>query len=128
MEGEWIREVRFDREGLVPAIVQDATDHRVLMLGYMNLEALGLTLQTGRVHFWSRSRRALWCKGETSGHIQRLVRIRIDCDGDALLVEVEQEVAACHTGHRSCFYRLWTAGGWKEAEDPVFDPRKVYER
>lgn len=126
MTDEWIKGVRFDRDGLVPAIVQDSAGLGVLMLGYMNLEALRLTVHTRRVHFWSRSRRAIWCKGETSGHVQRLEEIRIDCDGDALLLKVEQEVAACHTGHRSCFYRVWTPGGWEEAEGLVFDPSEVY--
>ena len=126
MEFGWVQDVRFDGQGLVPAVIQDVADQRVLMVGYMNLEALRLTLETGRVHFWSRSRKALWCKGETSGHSQRLGEIRLDCDGDALLVKVTQEVAACHTGHASCFYRRWTPSGWQEAEERVFDPRMVY--
>jgi phosphoribosyl-AMP cyclohydrolase len=122
----WIQDVRFDGQGLVPAVIQDMANHRVLMVGYMNMEALRTTLETGRVHFWSRSRKSLWCKGETSGHSQRLEEIRLDCDGDALLVMVSQEVAACHTGHVSCFYRRWTPAGWQEAEERVFDPNAVY--
>jgi phosphoribosyl-AMP cyclohydrolase len=98
--------VRFGDGGLVPAIVQDATDGAVLMLGYMDDEALRRTLQTGRSWFWSRSRREYWCKGETSGDRQWVRAVRYDCDGDALLVVVDQDGnGACHTGERSCFYR-----------------------
>lgn len=97
--------LRFNADGLVPAIVQDASDGTVLMLAYMNAEALELTRSTGYTHFWSRSRQALWQKGETSGHVQRVLSMAYDCDGDALLVEVEQHNVACHTGQRSCFYR-----------------------
>ncbi|EOS60395.1 hypothetical protein C815_01385 [Firmicutes bacterium M10-2] len=98
--------VDFDKgNGLVPAIVQDVHTKEVLMLGYMNEESLRKTLQTGLATYWSRSRNELWTKGETSGHFQHVKKIMIDCDEDTLLVEVEQEGAACHTGHRSCFYR-----------------------
>jgi len=121
----WMDEVKFDAHGLVPAVIQDEGGP-VLMLGYMNSEAMRLTLKTGRVHFWSRSRKALWCKGETSGHTQRLLEMRLDCDGDAVLLKVQQEVAACHTGHRSCFYRVQTPEGWKEVEAKRFDPARVY--
>lgn len=99
-------EVRFDDAGLVPAIVQEVDSARVLMLGWMNAEALRLTLETGRTWFWSRSRQELWCKGETSGDRQYVRRAFYDCDGDALLIVVEQEGrGACHTGETSCFYR-----------------------
>ncbi|HUY63809.1 MAG TPA: phosphoribosyl-AMP cyclohydrolase [Acidimicrobiales bacterium] len=98
--------VRYDASGLVPAIVQDAGDGAVLMLGYMNHEALARTLNTGRSWFWSRSRQEYWCKGETSGDRQWVREVRYDCDGDALLVLVDQDGnGACHTGNRSCFYR-----------------------
>jgi phosphoribosyl-ATP pyrophosphohydrolase/phosphoribosyl-AMP cyclohydrolase len=97
-------DVHFDENGLLPAIVQDALTGEVLMLAYMNEESLVKTLDTGETYFWSRSRSELWHKGATSGHVQRVIRIAVDCDGDALLVQVEQEGAACHTGHRSCFY------------------------
>jgi len=104
-EGE-LALVRFGAGGLIPAIVQDATDGTVLMLGYMDGEALRRTLQTGRSWFWSRSRREYWCKGETSGDRQWVRTVRYDCDGDALLVVVDQDGnGACHTGERSCFYR-----------------------
>lgn len=103
--------VHFDAEGLVPAIVQDAEDGTVLMLGYMNREALERTLATGRSWFWSRSRQEYWCKGETSGDRQWVREVRYDCDADALLVVAEQEGrGACHTGNRSCFYRSFGAG------------------
>jgi phosphoribosyl-AMP cyclohydrolase len=128
MNKAWIQAIRFDAQGLIPAVIQDHEDGKVLMVGYMNLEALMRTIDTGRVHFWSRSRQALWCKGETSGHIQLLKELRLDCDGDALLVRVKQEVAACHTGHRSCFYRRWTDKGWEVAERVIFDPELVYKK
>lgn len=99
------RGVRFDAAGLVPAIVQEQGSGRVLMLAYMNRESLALTVKTGFTHFFSRSRRTLWRKGETSGHTQRVRSIRLDCDGDALVVEVDQTGPACHTGAPSCFFR-----------------------
>jgi phosphoribosyl-AMP cyclohydrolase len=94
----------YDARGLLPAVAQDAATGEVLMLAWMNREAVERTLATGRVTYWSRSRAALWVKGETSGHVQRLVEMRADCDGDALLVRVEQTGPACHTGARSCFF------------------------
>jgi phosphoribosyl-AMP cyclohydrolase / phosphoribosyl-ATP pyrophosphohydrolase len=97
--------VRFDERGLVPAVVQDAATGEVLMLAYMNVESLSKTLATGETWFWSRSRAALWHKGETSGNTQRVVAVSIDCDGDAVLVRVEPRGPACHTGERSCFFR-----------------------
>ncbi|WP_209424420.1 phosphoribosyl-AMP cyclohydrolase [Pararhodobacter sp. SW119] len=96
--------LRFDANGLIPAIAQDHASGEVLMLAWMNAEAVGRTLATGRVTYWSRSRQAFWVKGETSGHVQRLVEMRLDCDGDCLLVRVEQTGPACHTGRRSCFF------------------------
>ena len=98
--------IKWDNRGLVPAIVQDARTGQVLMLAYMNQEALEKCVSTGEAHFWSRSRKCLWHKGETSGHIQGIREIRYDCDGDTLLVRVEQEGVACHTGAWSCFYRI----------------------
>jgi phosphoribosyl-AMP cyclohydrolase len=126
MTAAWMKEVRFDDRGLVTAVIQDVADGRILMVGYMNREALRLTAETGQVHFWSRSRQALWRKGESSGHVQRAKEIRLDCDGDAVLVRVSQAVAACHTGHRSCFFRALRGLAWEEIETPVFDPEAVY--
>ncbi len=97
--------VRYDAQGLVPAVVQDARTRAVLMVAWMNAESLGRTLECGEAVFWSRSRQALWHKGATSGHVQRVVEVRIDCDGDTLLLLVEAAGPACHTGAVSCFYR-----------------------
>ena len=118
-------DIKFDDRGIVPAIVQDVKDGRVLMMAYMNQEALLKTAETGFTHFYSRSRRKLWKKGETSGHTQRVERITVDCDADTLLIEVEQNgPGACHTGHRSCFYRDIEGN---ETEQSVFDAEKVYK-
>ncbi len=109
--------------GLIPVITQDASTLEVLMLAYMNEEAFAKTLETGEVHYWSRSRNELWHKGETSGHVQKLRGMRIDCDNDALLVRVDQTGgAACHTGYRSCFYRALTEDGVIECCPLIFDP------
>ncbi|HSV74910.1 MAG TPA: phosphoribosyl-AMP cyclohydrolase [Chthonomonadales bacterium] len=100
-----IEDLKLDRDGLIPAVVQDAATGDVLMVGYMNPEALDRTLATGRATFWSRSRQQFWVKGETSGHYQIVREVRIDCDRDCLLVKVEQVGPACHEGYRSCFFR-----------------------
>lgn len=112
------RELRpkFDADGLVAAIAQDAESGEVLMLAWMNAEALRLTLETGRATYWSRSRAALWVKGETSGHTQAVVELRVDCDQDAVLLKVRQTGGACHTGRESCFYRIADADGRTLAE------------
>jgi phosphoribosyl-AMP cyclohydrolase len=115
----------FDR-GLIPVVVQDFASHEVLMVAYANEEAIRLTKATGYAHYYSRSRKKLWKKGEESGHLQRVVRILVDCDGDTLLYQVEQVGgAACHTGHRSCFFR--TLEG-EEIAPRVFDPEEIYRR
>jgi len=98
-------EIKFDASGLIPAIVQDAETKEVLMLAYMSRDSLQLTLENGETVFWSRSRKELWHKGETSGNVQRVVEIRVDCDQDALLIFVNPAGPACHTGNRTCFYR-----------------------
>lgn len=98
-------DIRFGATGLIPAIVQDAETKEVLMLAYMNRQSLQLTFETGETHFWSRSRQELWHKGATSGNVQRVVEICVDCDADALLIQVRPAGPACHTGNRSCFYR-----------------------
>jgi phosphoribosyl-ATP pyrophosphohydrolase/phosphoribosyl-AMP cyclohydrolase len=120
--------LRFDANGLIPAIAQDAEDGQVLMLAYMNADALARTLETGLAHYYSRSRGRLWRKGEESGHVQRVRAILYDCDEDTLLLKVNQEVAACHTGHRSCFYRAvpGAAAGETPSTEPRFDPQAVY--
>lgn len=114
-------------DGLVPAIAQDHATGRVLMLAWMTPETLRRTLETGVMTYWSRSRGRVWVKGETSGHVQRVRAAYLDCDGDALLFEVEQEGgAACHTGRLSCFYRRVEDGALAEAEPPVVDPAVLY--
>ncbi len=115
-------------DGLVPAIVQDYKTGEILMLAYMNEEAWNRTLETGEAHYWSRSREQLWHKGGTSGHIQKIKEIRIDCDNDAILLKVEQVGgAACHTGYRSCFHkRLEGDGNVSICGEKIFDPKKVY--
>lgn len=97
-------EIKYDASGLVPAIVQDADTNEVLMLAYMNVESLRLTIETGETHFWSRSRQELWHKGATSGNVQRVVEVRVDCDADTLLIRVQPAGPACHTGNQTCFY------------------------
>jgi phosphoribosyl-AMP cyclohydrolase len=115
--------------GLLPAIVQDASNGKVLMLAYMNELAWQRTLATGKAHYWSRSRQQLWLKGETSGHIQQVREICLDCDLDTILLKVEQiGGAACHTGHESCFYRRYQDGLLEVVEDLKFDPAEVYRK
>jgi phosphoribosyl-AMP cyclohydrolase / phosphoribosyl-ATP pyrophosphohydrolase len=115
----WIDQIKFDAQGLVPAIVQDAVSKEVLMLAYMNMESLHKTMESGQTWFWSRSRKELWNKGATSGHTQDVVSLRYDCDGDTLLVAVKQHGPACHTGAYSCFYR--SADGNSKAPTPTED-------
>jgi phosphoribosyl-AMP cyclohydrolase len=103
-----ISEIKFDSSGLIPAIVQDAQTQQVLMMAYMNAESLGLTLEKNETYFWSRSRAELWHKGATSGNIQKVIEIKIDCDADTLLILVQPAGPACHTGEQSCFYRDMT--------------------
>jgi phosphoribosyl-AMP cyclohydrolase len=117
-------ELAFDAQGLLPAVAQDAESGDVLMLAYANREALERTRETGLAHYYSRSREELWQKGATSGHVQRVRDVRVDCDGDALLYRVEQDGGACHTGFESCFYR--TVDG-EVVGNRVFDPDDVYE-
>ncbi len=114
-----IKAIAFGPDGLVPAVAQSHDTGEVLMLAWMNADAVRETLATGRVCYWSRSRRALWRKGETSGHVQRLVELRIDCDADALLLRVEQTGAACHTGRRTCFFRAVREGAIIEDADDI---------
>ncbi|WP_147819440.1 phosphoribosyl-AMP cyclohydrolase [Salidesulfovibrio onnuriiensis] len=115
-------------DGLVPAIAQDAETGEVLMMAYMNEEAWNKTLETGEVHYFSRSRHSLWHKGGTSGHVQKVKSIRLDCDADTILVRIDQiGGAACHKGYRSCFYRELKDGEVVECSPIVFDPKEVYK-
>ena len=120
-------EVKFSENGLVTAVAQDWQTSEVLMVAYMNADTLRQTLETGTMTYWSRSRKKVWVKGESSGHTQAVKEVRIDCDGDVLLFKVEQKGgAACHTGHRSCFYRTFEDGRLVTTGTPVFDPGAVY--
>lgn len=119
-------DIKWDAKGLVPVVVQDEKTRDVVMVAYMNEEAYNLTVQTGKAHYWSRSRNQLWLKGETSGHFQMVKGIYLDCDNDTILLVVDQTTAACHTGYWSCFYRLRTEEGWKPVGEKVFDEKSVY--
>ena len=119
-------QLKFDEDGLVPAVVQDADTGEVLMLAYMNEEALTRTLSNGLATYFSRSRQQLWRKGESSGHVQHVVEVRVDCDLDALLLRVKQDVAACHEGYRTCFYRRVEGGSLRVVDEKVFDPAVTY--
>lgn len=118
--------LKYDADGLIPAVVQDADNNEILMVGYMNSEAVDRTLETGRVTYWSRSRQKFWVKGETSGHFQHVVEVRTDCDKDCLLIRARQVGAACHDGFRTCFYRAVDGEELKVVEERLVDPEKVY--
>ena len=125
--GSLAQDIKWNDQGLVPAIAQDWQTGEVLMLAWMNREALALTVSEGRAIYWSRSRRALWRKGDESGHVQKLKELRIDCDADTVLVKVEQVGGiACHTGRRNCFYRKWEPGGWQVTDEVVRSPEAIY--
>ena len=129
---DWIGQVRFDDNGLIPAIAQDSTDGTILMVAWMNSEALAETAATGHAVYWSRSRSRLWRKGEASGHRQQVQEIRLDCDRDVILIRVRQEGGiACHTGRHSCFYqRLETQDGrseWVDVDPVLKDPEQIYK-
>ncbi len=121
-------QLKFNSDGLIPAIIQDHTNGRVLMMAWMNRASLEKTIQSGRTVFWSRSRGKFWIKGETSGHTQAVKDIAFDCDGDTLLIQVEQVGAACHKGYRSCFFRAVTehGQGFNTTEPQLEDPEKIY--
>jgi phosphoribosyl-AMP cyclohydrolase len=125
--GDWLDDVKWQADGLVPAIAQDAHSGRVLTLAWMNRDALRQTMETKEAHYWSRTRRALWRKGEQSGHVQRVREIRLDCDNDAILIVVEQEGGiACHTGRETCFYQHLTDGRWTVVEPVLKTPEAIY--
>ena len=119
-------EVKFDEKGLVPAVVQDADTGSVLMVAYMNREAFEKTVGTGLAHYWSRSRQELWKKGGTSGNVQKVESIRLDCDADTVLLQVIQKGGACHEGYRTCFFRKAEGDSLRVTEERIFDPKKVY--
>lgn len=127
MTPQWLAEVRFGENGLVPVIAQDAGSGEVLMFAWMNREALAETVRTGEAVYYSRSRARLWRKGESSGHVQKVRELRIDCDRDCLLLKVEQIGGiACHTGRRSCFYTRLENESWREVSPVLKDPRSIY--
>ena len=124
---DWLDQIDWNPDGLVPAIAQDHQSGEVLMLAWMNREALRLTLEQGRAVYWSRSRQKLWFKGEESGHVQNLHEIRVDCDADVVLLQVEQVGGiACHTGRRRCFFRVLKDGEWQIDEEIVKNPDEIY--
>ena len=128
MSVSWLDEVVFDSEGLIPAIAQEVGTGRLLMTAWMNREALAETVRSGRAVYWSRSRKRLWRKGEESGHVQQIRQVRLDCDGDVIMLEVEQMGGiACHTGHGRCFFRKLENGMWVEVEPVLEDPGKIYD-
>ena len=123
----WLDAVKWTDDGLVPVVAQDATDSKVLMVAWMNREALKLTAQGGTAVYWSRSRQRLWHKGEESGHQQRVQEIRLDCDNDVIVLLVEQQGGiACHTGRRSCFYQRLQGDSWVAVDPVIKDPETIY--
>ncbi len=126
---EWLEQVKWNADGLIPAITQDYTSGRVLTLAWMNRTALQFTCAEGRAVYWSRSRGRLWRKGEQSGHVQEVREIRLDCDHDTLLLRVDQHGGiACHTGRESCFYLQKTESGWEETDPVIKDPAAIYDK
>jgi phosphoribosyl-AMP cyclohydrolase len=124
---DWLDTIKWDADGLVPAIAQDYQTGRILMMAWMNREALQLTANENRAIYWSRSRGKLWRKGEESGHVQKLHELRLDCDADVIILMVEQLGGiACHTGRQSCFYRVYAQGEWKIVEPVIKDPAAIY--
>jgi len=125
---QWLDEVLWDAQGLVPAIAQDAATGEVLMFAWMNREALALTAESGHAVYWSRSRGRLWHKGEESGHTQKVLELRVDCDKDVVLMKIEQHGGiACHTGRRSCFFNRLETSGWQDVEPVLKDPKEIYK-
>jgi phosphoribosyl-AMP cyclohydrolase len=123
----WYEQLRWNEQGLVPVVTQDAASGRILTVAWMNQEALQQTVEKKEAVYWSRSRRKLWRKGEESGHVQRVLEIRLDCDADAVLLRVEQVGGiACHTGHESCFFRKLDNGKWTSTDPVLKDPKLIY--
>ncbi|MDE1892321.1 MAG: phosphoribosyl-AMP cyclohydrolase [Betaproteobacteria bacterium] len=126
---DWLADVQWNEQGLIPVIAQDVTTHQVLMLAWMNKESLELTIKKGEAVYWSRSRNKLWHKGEESGHFQKIKDIRLDCDGDTLLIMVEQiGGVACHTGRPHCFYKKWQNNEWLEVDAVLKNPSEIYKK
>lgn len=124
----WLDEVPWDKEGLIAAVAQDASSGRILMVAWMNREALAATVERGEAVYWSRSRKRLWRKGEESGHVQKVKELRLDCDADAVLLKVEQVAGiACHTGRESCFFRKLENGRWVSTDPVLKDPELIYK-
>lgn len=125
----WLDEIRWDEKGLAPAIAQDAGSGRILMVAWMNRESLAQTTDKGEAVYWSRSRNKLWHKGEESGHVQKVREIRLDCDEDVIVLQVEQQGGiACHTGRESCFYRVLRNGVWVAVDPVLKDPSEIYKK
>jgi phosphoribosyl-AMP cyclohydrolase len=124
----YLDDIKWDSNGLLPAIAQDAETGQILMMAWMNREALELTVNENRAIYWSRSRQKLWRKGEESGHIQELIELRLDCDSDVIVIRVNQIAnIACHTGRTSCFYRLLQNGEWQTVDKVIKDPKDIYQ-
>jgi phosphoribosyl-AMP cyclohydrolase len=129
MSDSWLNKVNWAKDGLVPAVAQELSSGRVLTLAWMNREALKRTVETGEAHYWSRSRRKLWHKGEESGHVQKVLGVRLDCDEDVILLEIEQAGGiACHTGRHSCFYQKLANGEWIETDPVIRNPQDIYRK
>ena len=127
MSPEWLEQVKWNSDGLVPAIAQDADTNAILMLAWMNREALLATIEEGRAVYWSRSRQKLWRKGEESGHVQNVKDVRLDCDNDTILLRVEQVGGiACHTGRQHCFFQQWQDGQWQTVEPILKSEDEIY--
>ena len=123
----WLEEIHFDSQGLIPAIAQDASSERILMVAWMNKDALQATLTSGHAVYWSRSRQKLWHKGEESGHQQIITEVRLDCDSDVIILRVQQTGGiACHTGRQSCFYRILKNGEWQTVDPVIKPPAEIY--
>jgi phosphoribosyl-AMP cyclohydrolase len=128
MKDDWLNKINWAQDGLVPAVAQEAGSGRVLTVAWMNREALGQTVASGEAHYWSRSRRKLWRKGEESGHVQKVKSVRLDCDEDVILLEVEQAGGiACHTGRHSCFFQKLEGGRWVAVDPVLKDPKQIYK-
>jgi len=129
MSDAWLDKVKWAQDGLVPVVAQEAGSGRVLTVAWMNREALDRTVQSGEAHYWSRSRRKLWRKGEESGHVQKVKSVRLDCDEDVVLLEVEPAGGiACHTGRHSCFFQKLEGGRWVVTDPVLKDPKEIYKR